>query len=237
MASGFVTSEHEIPEVREDGDTATVRVTIGGASGSDRLEQRVMRFAPGRSRERASGDRTEVLFVVSGRGAVIVEGDEHEVGAGDGVYVAAGERYEVDTSEGLTLVSVTAPAIAETDGQRAVVVRYDDQPTLRATKARTFRYLVNQDAGCPDVTQFVGIIDPSREGMHSHVYDEVIYVIEGDGAVYFEDWERTITAGSCIHLPPYTLHILENSGTGPMRILGVFHPSGDPASRASELPV
>jgi mannose-6-phosphate isomerase-like protein (cupin superfamily) len=36
-------------------------------------------------------------------------------------------------------------------------------------------------------------------------------------------------AGTCIHLPPRTLHTLENSGSGNMRVLGVFHPSGDPS--------
>ena len=41
-------------------------------------------------------------------------------------------------------------------------------------------------------------------------------------------------AGSCIHLPPLLLHSLENSGTSPMRVVAVFHPAGDPASRAYE---
>jgi mannose-6-phosphate isomerase-like protein (cupin superfamily) len=238
VSAGFVTSEHEVPEVRADGDTAAVRVTIGEGNGSTRLEQRVIHFAPGRSRDRVA-DGTEVLYLVSGEGTVTVDGREHAAGAGDGVYLAAGESYAVDNAGpgDLVVVSVVAPADDEANRNRKVVVRYDDQPTLRATQARTFRYLVNQEAGCPDVTQFVGIIEPSREGMHSHVYDEVIYVIEGEGAVYFEDWDRPIAAGSCIHLPPYSLHILENTGTGPMRILGVFHPSGDPASRAAELPV
>jgi oxalate decarboxylase/phosphoglucose isomerase-like protein (cupin superfamily) len=34
----------------------------------------------------------------------------------------------------------------------------------------------------------------------------------------------------CIHLPPFFVHSLENSGDGPMRIVAVFHPAGDPAS-------
>ena len=41
-------------------------------------------------------------------------------------------------------------------------------------------------------------------------------------------------AGSCFHLPPEQVHCIENTGPGVMRILGVFHPSGDPASRAYE---
>jgi oxalate decarboxylase/phosphoglucose isomerase-like protein (cupin superfamily) len=30
------------------------------------------------------------------------------------------------------------------------------------------------------------------------------------------------------------VHCIENTGPGTMRILGVFHPSGDPASRVYE---
>ena len=41
-----------------------------------------------------------------------------------------------------------------------------------------------------------------------------------------------LRAGSCFHLPPDEIHCIENSGTTVMRILGVFHPSGSPASRA-----
>ena len=68
----------------------------------------------------------------------------------------------------------------------------------------------------------------------SHVYDEVIYVIDGEGKLHLEGTETEIAGGSCIHLPPLVEHCLENSGKGPMRVLGVFHPSSDPASRAYE---
>jgi mannose-6-phosphate isomerase-like protein (cupin superfamily) len=167
---------------------------------------------------------------------VVVEGEEHALEADAGVYLVDGERYVVDNPgpDDLVVVSVRVPAEQAGDRRRRVVVRYGDQPTLPATRDRDFRYLVNQDAGCVEVTQFLGTIRPGREGMHSHVYDEVIYVIEGEGAVHFEDWSAPIRSGSCIHLPPYTRHIVENSGDAPMRVLGVFHPSGDPAGRAGE---
>jgi len=46
--------------------------------------------------------------------------------------------------------------------------------------------------------------------------------------------ETPIGRGTCIHLPPLVEHCLENAGANPMRVLGVFHPQGDPASRAHE---
>jgi mannose-6-phosphate isomerase-like protein (cupin superfamily) len=234
---GYVVSEGDLSGSREHGDTAFVKVAIDSSHGCERLEQRVIRFASGRSKPRRLEDREELLFVVSGGGTIELSGEQHALEADTGAYVAPGERYVIDnTGAGeLVLVSVTAPASNGTPvGSRRVTVRYADQPRLPAGTDREFRYLVNQDAGCPDATQFVGVIPPSRAPLHSHVYDEVVYVIEGEGLLHVGDQTTPIAAGSCIHLPPLVVHCLENSGTGPMRVLGVFHPSGDPASRAYE---
>jgi mannose-6-phosphate isomerase-like protein (cupin superfamily) len=111
-------------------------------------------------------------------------------------------------------------------------VRHADRPSLPATPNREFRLLVNEDAGCLDVTQFVGLIPPGRAPMHSHTYDEVIYVIEGEGVLHLGGEDSPLGPGSCIHLPPLEEHCLENTGPAPMRVLGVFHPSGSPASKA-----
>jgi mannose-6-phosphate isomerase-like protein (cupin superfamily) len=234
MAStrGFVTSEHDVEGVRGEGDTAEVRQVIDASVGCKRLEQRVIRFAQGRSRERASGDRQEVLYVVSGSGTLELEGVEHALEPDMGVFVAAGERYTVvnDGPEDLVMVSVTAPHGNGVGPSRRVTVRYADREPLPATANREFRYLVNQDAGCLDVTQFVGVIPPSKAPLHQHTYDEVVYVIEGTGVFHLGEDEVPMGPGTCIHLPPLAPHCLENSGEEPMRVMGVFHPSGDPAS-------
>jgi mannose-6-phosphate isomerase-like protein (cupin superfamily) len=232
--TGFVVSETAVEEQRSDGDTASVRTTIDASAGCERLVQRVIRFRPGRSRPRRLGDRQEVLFVVSGEGALHLGGEAHRLEPQTGAYVAAGEEYEVEATEELVVVSVTAPQEHDAPPLRRTV-RWVDRPVLPASPNREFRYLVNQDVGCLDVTQFVGVIPPGRAGMHSHTYDEVVYVLEGDGLLHLDGSEPTpISRGSCIHLPPLREHSLENVGETPMRVLGVFHPSGDPASRATE---
>jgi mannose-6-phosphate isomerase-like protein (cupin superfamily) len=237
MAPGYVTDERAVRGTREPHDTAETKVTIDASNGCERLVQRVIRFDEGRSQPRASHDRHEVLYVVSGTGAIDLEGTAHKLEPETGVYVAAGETYTIENGgrDGLVLVSVTAPAEGDPSGeQRRVTVRYADQPPLPATPNREFRYLVNEDAGCPDVTQFVGVIPPGRAPFHSHTYDEVVYVLEGEGVVHLGGKETPLREGSCIHLPPLVMHSIENSGVRPMRVLGVFHPSGDPASRAAE---
>ena len=54
-------------------------------------------------------------------------------------------------------------------------------------------------------------------------------MIEGEGVYHIGGDDIPMSQGTCIHLPPLTRHCLENTGPGKMRVLGVFHPSGDPS--------
>ena len=211
-------------------------VAIDATAGSEVLELHLASFDHGRSTPRTLDGRQELLYVASGRGTLFVEGHPHELEPGTAAYVVAGESYEVenDGPESLRIVSVTAPQSDGAARPEKRIVRYADQPSLRASGDREFRYLVTDEVGCRDATQFFGVIAPGRAPEHSHVYDEVIYVLEGEGVLHTEGRDEPVAAGSCIHLPPLLVHSLENSGATPMRIVAVFHPAGDPASRAYE---
>jgi len=234
MRHTFVVAEEDVEGRRTEGDTALEKVVLGAHTGSKLLEQRVTRFAPGRSLPRGSEDRDELLYVASGSGTLELEGEPHELEPDTGVYVRAGERYTIENRgpDELLVVCTTVPVEQVYRSPREVVVRFADQPELRADAKRTFRYLVNQDAGCMDATQFVGIVEPCRAPDHSHSYDELGYIVEGEGFAHVEGESIPLKAGSSFHLPPEQVHCIENTGPGVMRIQGVFHPSGDPASRA-----
>jgi len=233
-----VVQADDVQALREPDDIAETRVAIDASHGCERLEQRVVRYAPGRSRERRLEGVQEVLFVVSGSGTLHIAGRAAaELAPFAGAFVAPGETYAVENAGpgDLVVVAVRAPADEGSvdDARRRDVVRYEEQPVLPATPNREFRYLVDEEAGCLEVTQFVGVIPPGKAGMHSHVYDEVVYVIEGEGVLHLDGRETPLRAGTCMHLPPLNEHCLENTGSAPMKVLGVFHPAGDPASRAS----
>jgi mannose-6-phosphate isomerase-like protein (cupin superfamily) len=234
--AGYVVQERELESRRDGGDTASRAVAIDASAGSELLELHVTRYNPGRSLPRALEGVQEILYAASGRGSLVVDGQVHELEPGTGAYLTAGESYEVESlgPEELLTVSVTAP---QTNGAKPAdprTVRLDDQPVLPASGDREFRYLVTEELGCRDMTQFYGVIAPGRAPDHSHVYDEVIYVLEGKGVLHGGGEDRPVSAGSCIHLPPLFVHSLENSADTPMRIVAVFHPAGDPASRAYE---
>jgi quercetin dioxygenase-like cupin family protein len=234
---GCVVPEGELEISRASGDTASRAVAIDSRSGSELLELHVARYDPGRSQPRTLDGIQEITYTASGRGEVFVDGERHDLEPGTAVYLVTGESYVVENPgpETLVLVSATVP---QADGRPAKpgrrMVRYEDQPSLPASGDREFRYLVTEEVGCHDVTQFYGVIAPGRAPEHSHVYDEVIYVLEGEGMLHIGDSHDPVSPGSSIHLPPFVEHSLENSGESPMRIVAVFHPAGDPASRAYE---
>jgi mannose-6-phosphate isomerase-like protein (cupin superfamily) len=228
--STFVVDEADVEAVQDEGDTASIRLTFQ----VEHLEQRVIRYAPGRSREVTADGRHDLLYVVVGRGEVELEGERHALEPGTAVFVVPGETYAVENPGPGELLVVVVSARADLGiaaDRRRVLVRFADQPEETASVERTFRYLINQDAGCLDVTQFVGIVQPSKAPFHSHPYEELGYIIRGEGVAHVGGQSIPLRPGSCFQLPPEKVHCIENVGPEPMHILGVFHPSDSPANR------
>jgi mannose-6-phosphate isomerase-like protein (cupin superfamily) len=234
MPHAFVVAEEEVEGRRRPGDTALEKVVFGADAGSRALEQRVTRYGPGRSLPRGEAERDELLYVASGAGTLELEGEPYDLQPETAAYVRAGETYVVGNPgpADLLVVSTTVAVEIVLRPPREVIVRFDDRPELRADANRTFRLLVNEDAGCMDATQFLGVVEPCRAPDHSHTYDEVGFILEGHGFAHIDGRAIPLAPGSCFQLPPEQVHCIENTGPGVMRILGVFHPSGDPASRS-----
>jgi quercetin dioxygenase-like cupin family protein len=232
MNRGYVGAEDAVAGVRADGDTALIKVTIGATQGCEQLEQRVIRFAPGRSLPRRLDDRDDVMFVVSGAGSLEVGGVVNELEPNDGVFVIAGETAVVSNGgpDDLVVISVLTQASGGHPDSR--VVKLSERPRDRADAKRTFRVLRDKSTGAPGITQFVGYVEPYRAPDHSHPYDEVGYVLAGRGLAHLNGTATPLGPGSCFHLPPDTVHCIENVGPEEMRILGVFHPSDSPAARS-----
>jgi mannose-6-phosphate isomerase-like protein (cupin superfamily) len=99
---------------------------------------------------------------------------------------------------------------------------------VERTGDREFRVLLSEGLS---FTQFAGLIPPGRAPEHHHTYDEVVHVLAGQGVVHLDGGQTQIGPGTSIYLPPQTPHCLENTGSEPLRVLGVFHPAGSPAAK------
>lgn len=229
--SRYVCAERELEPAVAEGDTAAMRVSFDPSTGSEALTQRLLRFGPGRSAPSDPGDCEEALFVVEGSGTLLLDGVPHAVEAETAARVLPGQSYEVDNPGPgeLALVSVLLPPAAEPPSEAPAVVRLADQESRDATSDRAFRILLDPERGLTGGTQFVGEIPTKRAPEHYHHYDEVIYVLEGEGVLHVGDDQTPIGPSSCIHLRPRLQHCLENTGPGQMRVVALFRPAGDPS--------
>ena len=189
------------------------------------FRQRLLRF-DGAGDERRDDERDEVLYVLEGSAAATVGGEPQELAVGTGVFVARGTPWRIESADGLKLLSVLVEDPLPASASHAVIAS-GDRGT--ATAGREFTLLAHPENGCESVTQFRGYIPPGRAPDHFHKYDEVVYVLEGEGAFHVDGASAPLTAGSCIHLPARLIHCLENHGPSEMQVLGVFRPAGSPA--------
>jgi mannose-6-phosphate isomerase-like protein (cupin superfamily) len=210
-----------------------VRRTVGTETGFDALEQALLELDPGSSREIGVGPAEETLFVLTGSGTVSVDGEQHELEPESGLYLPPGSTFVLSNPGPETLrvvaVRVPDPEPAGDGSPRATVRRLVDQELGSATTHREFRIVADPDSGLRSATHFVGYIPTDKAPDHFHTYDEVIYVIDGEGVMHAGDFEQRLSPGACIQLPARTVHCLENTGTKPMRVVAVFRPAGSPA--------
>jgi mannose-6-phosphate isomerase-like protein (cupin superfamily) len=193
--------------------------------GCDEFVQRILSFDAGGEEQRDDA-RDEVLYALAGSGRITVAGETQDVGPGCAVFVARGTPWRVDEAAGLQVLSVLVEAPLPAGASHAVVTAGERGS---ATAGREFDLLARPENGCESVTQFVGHIPVGRAPDHFHLYDEVVYVLGGNGAFHVGGETLALREGSCVHLPARLVHCLENLGPGEMTVLGVFRPAGSPA--------
>lgn len=219
----------------------------GRRSGARAISLRVMEFARGLSPGLQTQGADDVLYVLEGRATVYLDGWPQAVGPGTGIYLRAGVCLTVDNDGPgrLTLVSSRCPDPGRTRAPAAPrttpapgarppspppFVRVSDR-SAQTTGDRSYRVLVDRSVGCEAVTQFVGTIPPGRSPDHFHHYEEVLCILEGEGRMWAGRTQAPVGPGSCIFLPRGQVHCVENTGHGPLRLMGVFYPAGSPAAR------
>jgi mannose-6-phosphate isomerase-like protein (cupin superfamily) len=220
---------------------------VGRAAGATAISLRTLEFAPGLSPGLRNASSDDVLFALEGEATVYVDGWPHRVGPDTGLFVRPGEVLTVDNPGpgAFVLLSSRCPepdAAFETEAprvepepgarapERAPVVRLADRKAL-PTSDRWYRLLVDDEVGSAQVTQFVGSIPPGRAPDHFHRYEEVLFILRGEGRMWAGATNTPVAAGSCVYLPNGQVHCVENTGTGELRLLGVFYPAGSPAVR------
>ncbi len=192
------------------------------------FSQRVVSLDAGAAVDRHEEASDEVVYVLSGRGRATIAGADHPLVPGTALFVAGGTGWSCAADDELVLLSVLVHDPEPASAAHAVVALASDA-THGATAGRQFSLGATPEFGCASVTQFVGFIPPGRAPNHFHKYDEVIYVLDGEGFLEIDGEQAPLRPGTCVHLPARLVHCLANTGEATMHVLGVFRPAGSPA--------
>lgn len=222
---------------------------IGRASGAEAISLRILEVGPGSSPRLRNRESDEVLYLLEDSNGettsryctIFIDESRYEVGPQTGIYLRPGQTLSVENSgpDAVRFVSCQCPEEGSTIAQQLAapmrshvspLVKLSDRRAL-PTADRWYRVLVDDEIGSEQVTQFVGSIPPGRAPDHFHEYEEVLFILRGEGRMWAGETNTPIGPGSCIYLPKKQLHCVENTGAGELRLLGVFYPAGSPAVR------
>ena len=142
----------------------------------------------------------------------------------EGIYLPAGEELEVN--EKMTVIGVCGPTSVGRPAEAGPHTVHLNAVPIQRTGDRWYRELIQSE-----ITQFVGSIPPGRAPDHFHLYEEMLCILQGSGVLSAGGAKTPIGPGSCVYLPKREVHCVENSGSGELRLLGVFYPAGSPAVR------
>ena len=236
--------------------TLSIWNQVGKATGAKAISLRILEFGRGLSPALSNQESDEVLYVLEDlddaakpkRCTVFIDGRPHRVQAQTGIYLRPGQTLMVDNPgpdavcfvssqcpesafEGIVPLSSVDLVFTDLQGpETSPIVRLIDQRET-PTADRWYRVLVDREVGSDQVTQFVGSIPPGRAPDHFHEYEEVLFILRGEGRLWSGDASTPIGPGSCVYLPHGQVHCVENTGEGELRLLGVFYPAGSPAVR------
>jgi mannose-6-phosphate isomerase-like protein (cupin superfamily) len=209
--------------------TLKVHNKIGPETGAKAISLRILEFDPGVSPVLRNEELDEVLFSLNSCRLVIDE-VTYDLEPQSGVFIRAQQAFRVENrgTDPVLFVSSQAPAERRNVERQTLgkpIVKLSDQRAM-PTGDRWYRVLIDAE-----VTQFVGSIPPGRAPDHFHEYEEVLFILKGEGRAHIGSSSTPIESGSCVYLPRRQVHCVENTGTGELRLLGVFYPAGSPAVR------
>jgi len=211
---------------------------IDGGSGAKHLSQYALCLNGKTTPVLSFGDSDVVVFAVSGAAAAVVSGRAFEVPEHAGLFIRPGEAFQLEPNGDFkALVTVCPEAVVnepdsisdafDDDFPRRVVEI--DPAKKEAMGDRFYQVLVSTGVGSKNVTQFIGEIPVSKAPAHHHLYEEAIYVLDGEGFMWTEDQKAPVKPGSVIFLPRKQEHALECTSSSGLKVVGHFYPTGSPA--------
>lgn len=186
---------------------------------------------------RLESDTADLLVLaVGGAGTVRFLGQRHteEVAGGDAIRVPAGASIEARAGRnGLGMVLFSAGPSCDTHaalGPDRYFASLNAEVIENATGSRSFEILFGPHSGSTRATLFVGHVPPGAAPWHFHQYDEIVWIWRGLGRFHIAAGVEELRPGAAFRIFPREPHIVENTGSDDLVVVGFFTPAGSPAA-------
>lgn len=191
----------------------------------------LLRLDAGATLDLADDLHDTLLFAFEGEGTIT----GRPLGAPGSGLLGAGETGGLTAGPtGLGVVRATVGAATDLHapmGAAVATVGLDAVEPGKATGARSFQVLHGPSNGSVRATAFVGYIPPGKAPWHYHLYDEIVWVLRGEGRLHVGEAVEPLAPGSAFRLHPREVHIVENlRETEELAVLGIFTPAGSPSA-------
>ena len=224
----LVARADDVEAVVEDG--VGRRLLVPPERGSE-LALDTLRLDGGATLDLADELHDTLLFVHAGAGRL---GDAPLSGMASGFLSAGCPGSLTAGPDGLACVRATLGAATDLHapmGPVEPVVELEHVAPGTATGARSFQLLHGPHNGSTRATMFVGYIPPGQAPWHYHLYDEIVWILRGEGRLHVGDAVEPLAKGSAFRLHPREVHIVENGQSeAELAVLGIFTPAGSPSA-------
>ncbi|MDQ6710394.1 MAG: cupin domain-containing protein [Candidatus Dormibacteraeota bacterium] len=121
--------------------------------------------------------------------------------------------------------------------QQAARLLHQDEVLPREFAGGMLQWLVDQRLGAEHVMAYRLQVAPGDVASHAHDgSEEVLYVLEGTGAITVETAMHAVSAGKAVFIPAGAEHSYENTGVTPLVIVGAMAPPIDSGAIRATMP-
>ena len=181
------------------------------------------RIPPGGTSSHHIHEWEHEVYIIKGSGTLICDGKEYPVKAGDAMYIPGNvDHYTLNNGgEGdIDRIEVNPLIAAQSGGAQNDGGEGTGQPPVINNHADLDRsvghVLLGSKDGVPNYVMLhndpmgPGHVSHAAEGGHSHPWDHVVYVLEGEASIVIEGTSHNVRAGDAVLVPPNVFHQWRN---------------------------
>ena len=227
----------------------SVRVLASGSLGAQRLTTALARFQAGAELPYHTHPFSEVVVLLEGRAAMLVEGRLYRLAPFDAIHLPAGTAHAVrnlsadgpavlhssfaSDSPGRDPVSATFPEVDRAEpapGCPEGLVRFAAAPVYELAPRAFFRDLFARRFGARGVCGGYGLFEPGASlPCHYHDFDESITIVAGEAVCQVAGREYPLSDCDTACIPRGRPHRFLNRSDRPMAMVWVY--AGDEPDR------